>query len=254
MQGNRKTHRRWWLSKRFDFYDGKFFNSEYKSKRIVINFRDLPEPYNEFKVTAGSHGYYGTFEDDIYSNRLEMREGDTSIFKVKDRIQIGCNVRIINAHNLYEVDLTTPAAYLGKVDLKEGYDPIVGSKMRRLILGNETSENNTMMINDNFKGLSSLKYLEYLSIQNYKNITSINGLDKLKYFKELNASNSGLAVVSFAKGAPVEKLTLPATLQVLELSELPLLTSGNIKFDDGGYQAVTSLVIDKCAKLKDSWN
>ena len=72
--------------------------------------------------------------------------------------------------------------------------------------------------------------------------------------KELNASNSSLATVSFAKGAPVEKLTLPSTLQTLELRELPLLTSSNIKFDNGGYQSVTSLVIDNCAKLKDSWN
>lgn len=254
MQGNRKTHRRWWLSKRFDFYDGKFFNRTYKSKQFIVNFLEPPDPYNRFNVTAGSHGYYATFEDETYKNRQEMQEGQTSTFIVQDRVQIGRNIIVLNAHNLYEVDLTTPAEYLAKVDLTDGYDPIVGSKMRRLVLGNDTSKNNINLINDNFKGLSSLKYLEYLSIQNYKNLTSIGGLSELKYFKELNASNSSLAVVSFAKGAPVEKLTLPATLQTLELQELPLLTSGNIKFDDGGYQAVTSLVIDKCAKLKDSWN
>lgn len=28
MQGARKTHRRWWVSTRFDFYDGKFQNDE----------------------------------------------------------------------------------------------------------------------------------------------------------------------------------------------------------------------------------
>ena len=147
-----------------------------------------------------------------------------------------------------------PQANLAKVDLTDGFDPIVGSKMRRLVLGNSTSKNNINLSNDNFKGLSSLKYLEYLSIQNYKSLTSIGGLNELKYFKELNASNSSLATVSFAKGAPVEKLTLPSTLQTLELRELPLLTSSNIKFDDGGYQSVTSLVIDNCTKLKDSWS
>ena len=254
MQGNRKTHRRWWLSKRFDFYDGKFFNRTYKSKQFIVNFLEPPAPYNRFNVTAGSHGYYATFEDETYKNRQEMQEGQTSTFIVQDRVQRGRNIIVLNAHNLYEVDLTTPAEYLAKVDLTDGYDPIVGSKMRRLILGNDTSKNNINLSNDNFKGLSSLKYLEYLSIQNYKSLTSIGGLSELKYFKELNASNSSLATVSFAKGAPVEKLTLPATLQTLELRELPLLTSDNVKFDDGGYQSVTSLVIDNCAKLKDSWN
>ena len=254
MQGNRKTHRRWWLSKRFDFYDGKFFNRTYKSKQFIINFLEPPSPYNRFNVTAGSHGYYATFEDETYKNRQEMQEGQTSTFIVQDRVQRGRNIIVLNAHNLYEVDLTTPAEYLAKVDLTDGYDPIVGSKMRRLILGNSTSKNNINLTNDNFKGLSSLKYLEYLSIQNYKSLTSIGGLNELKYFKELNASNSSLATVSFAKGAPVEKLTLPATLQTIELRELPLLTSNNIKFDSGGYQSVTSLVIDNCAKLKDSWN
>ena len=253
MQGNRKTHRRWWLSKRFDFYDGKFFNRTYKSKQFIVNFLEPPSPYNRFNVTAGSHGYYATFEDETYKNRQEMQEGQTSTFIVQDRVQRGRNIIVLNAHNLYEVDLTTPAEYLAKVDLTDGYDPIVGSKMRRLVLGNSTSKNNINLTNDNFKGLSSLKYLEYLSIQNYKSLTSIGGLNELKYFKELNASNSSLATVSFAKGAPVEKLTLPATLQTLELRELPLLTSSNIKFDSGGYQSVTSLVIDNCAKLKDSW-
>lgn len=165
---------------------------------------------------------------------------------------MGQNNILLSPHNIYEVNLTNCAPYIGKVSLGDAYDSVLGSKMRRLVFGSDDSKKNEQLENDNFKGLAALANLEYLNIQNYTKLTALEGLDQLPYLKEFDARGSGLTTVSFAKGAPLTKLALPKGIQTLQLSELPLLTSDEVYFDDGGYNSVTSLAIDNCEQLLDS--
>jgi len=252
LQGARTTHRRWWLSHRFDYYDAKFFNGAYKGKQFIVNFISPPAGKNMLRIVAGADSFYGTFADGLFSNRSELKENEEAYFNVQENVQLGRNIGVLGGHNIYELDLRIPSAYVGKVDLTNGYDSILGSKMRRLIMGSDNSDVNNNLTNDNFKGLSALVNLEEVNIQRYKSITALEGLDSLKYLKVFNASESGLATVSFAKGAPLEKIFLPATIQTLVLSELPLLTSDGITFDTTGYDNVTSITIDNCAQLLNS--
>lgn len=252
MQGARTTHRRWWVSTRFDFYDSKYHNGAYLSKQFIVNLLSPPAPYNKFKITSGAHSYYGLYADGTYSNRVELQSGETAWITTQENVQLGRNNVVLSPHNLYEVDLTNCSKYVGKVVLNDAYDSILGSKMRRLILGSSDCEKNAQMTPDDFKGLGKLVNLEYLNIQNYTKLTSVEGLDQLSYLKEFDARGSGLVTVSFAKGAPLTRLALPSGVQTLTLSELPLLNTDGIYFDEGGYANMTSLTIDNCSQLLNS--
>lgn len=252
MQGARTTHRRWWVSKRFDFYDSKFHNGTYLSKQFIVNLISPKAPYNKLQITAGAHSYYGLYADGTYSNRVELQPGEQAWITVEENVQLGRNNILLSPHNIYEVNLTNCAPYIGKVSLGDAYDSVLGSKMRRLVFGSDDSKKNEQLENDNFKGLAALANLEYLNIQNYTKLTALEGLNQLSYLKEFDARGSGLTTVSFAKGAPLTKLALPKGIQTLQLSELPLLTSDEVYFDDGGYNSVTSLAIDNCEQLLDS--
>ena len=253
MQGARTTHRRWWVSKRFDFYDSLFHNGTYLSKQFIVNLISPKAPYNKLQITAGAHSYYGLYADGTYSNRVELQPGEKAWITVEENVQLGRNNILLSPHNLYEVDLTNCAPYIGKVSLGDAYDEVLGSKMRRLVLGSDDSEPNGQLDYNNFKGLAALANLEYLNVQNYTALTALEGLDQLSYLKEFNAQGSGIKTVSFAKGAPLTKLELPNGIQTLVLSELPLLTTDGIYFDDGGYDNVSSLTIDNCQQLHNSW-
>lgn len=76
MQGARTTHRRWWVSKRFDFYDSLFHNGTYLSKQFIVNLISPKAPYNKLQITAGAHSYYGLYADGTYSNRVELQPGE----------------------------------------------------------------------------------------------------------------------------------------------------------------------------------
>ena len=148
-------------------------------------------------------------------------------------------------------------------DAGNAYSDQLGSKMKRLIMGSDTSDVNNVLKpsasdvdttgqTGYISGISKLKYLEELNIQNYKGITSITDLPTLAYLKKFDARGSGLTVAEFAQGAPIEYIGLPNTMQTLTLSELPSLTTDGIVFDDGGYDNITSLTIDNCEQLLDS--
>ena len=255
LQGARTTHRRWWVSKRFDFYDTKFKNSNFTSKQFVTNVVNPVIPNNTIKIIAGSHGYFGIYEDGKVRDVVELQSGEEHIFSINEGSQIGQNNILLNPHNIYEVDLSNCSKYLAKLDLNAAYDSILGSKMRRLILGSDDSEINEQCNSkdESIKGLAVLANLEYINIQNFIGLNGLEGLDKLTYLKEFDARGSGIKTLSFAKGAPLTKLALPNKIHTLVLSELPLLTIDGIYFEEGGYGNVTSLTIDNCEQLLDSW-
>ena len=264
LQGARRTHRRWWVSNRFDFYDGEFCNTNWANCRIKINSPDTPTDKAKFYITAAEHGYYGAFADTKYEGRVELQANEKIALLIEANVQIGRNYQIVNAHNLVELDLTPCSGYLQVFDAGFAYNEQLGSKMKRLLMGSDTSDVNKVLkpsANDvdtadqtgYISGISKLKYLEELNIQNYKGLTQINDLSTLAYLRKFDARGSGLTVAEFAQGAPVEYIGLPNTMQTLTLSELPLLTTDGIVFDDGGYDNITSLTIDNCEQLLDSW-
>lgn len=257
MQGSRKTHRRWWVSERFDYYDGKFDNNNWYSAgtACLVNCPGVVSGKNYINITAGKHAYYGVYGDGLIYGRAELDADEIYSFPVEVDAQIGRNFVLLGAHNILEINTSIMSKYLKKIQLLGAYDSILGSKLRRLILGSKDGDENSTFDNtSDFKGLSSAENLEEINIEKFTKLTTLDGIETLKYLRKLYASQSGLSGVSFAKGAPIELLELPNTIQTLTLSELPLLKTGGIVFDDGGYNTVTNITIEHCENLKNSWS
>jgi hypothetical protein len=58
MHGSRKSHRTWWLSKRFQLMDAKFNNDNYKGKFIHLKLDGSPGV--EFSIKSSDYMYFGS--------------------------------------------------------------------------------------------------------------------------------------------------------------------------------------------------
>lgn len=57
MHGSRKSHRTWWLSKRFQLMDAKFSNVNYREKNIHMKLHGAKGA--EFTIKAADYMYFG---------------------------------------------------------------------------------------------------------------------------------------------------------------------------------------------------
>ena len=256
MQGSRKMHRHWWISERFDYYDGEYNSSIWQSTGCVFNIPSVPVSTEMIKITAGKTGWYGIYADG--SNRDDWRRklnvnSSTTFTSEKELTQIGRNYILLGSHNVYEIDLSLSALYLTKIELSGVNNTYLGSKLRRLILSSDTSPENKILIPSEVKALNAAVNLEYFDMRKYKALTAVNGLNTLKNLKVFRAGGSGLTTVSFANGAPLETVELPSSVTVLNLYGLPVLTLSGIVFDNNDYSSVTDLTINNCRELTKSW-
>ena len=109
------------------------------------------------------------------------------------------------------------------------YDESLGTSLTTLILGDTTERNNSI---SSISGLKQATKLEKLDVRNLKALNSLDLSNQL-YLKELLASNSELNSVTLAKGCPLNKISVPATMTNISFEQLPELTYNNITFELG---------------------
>ena len=92
--------------------------------------------------------------------------------------------------------------------------------------------------------------LTHLDVRGMRGIKAID-LTSQPYFEQLKATGSEVASVSFAKGAPVNRLELPATMKTLTLEQLPYLSSANLVFEN--IVGIHTINIKRCPNLTNSF-
>ena len=240
-QGSRQSHRRYWLSHRFDLMDSKLVSGAYKSKTLEFKVANAPLGLG-FSITAGSLLYYGYGVNNVVQESgVRLAKGESHTFTTKSILNVGDPVRIYGAVNLQEVDLSSFISYIAQLTMTNVYDSVLGTRLKKLVLGVPSTSTLTNTSLSEISGLSSAQKLEYLDIGGYMGLTDLD-LSSLSYFKTLKAFNSGLTSLTLAQGGPVEYLELPASLHNIVLSNLPNLTTANLKFS--GYSNIQTLVLD----------
>lgn len=242
LQGNRSSHRKWWLSKRFSLYDSKFVSGDFIGKALEFKVINNTEGGWAFQIEAGNDMEYGYGVYNPIEVGVALAKGDTHDFQVTDTLNIGDPVRIYNATNLQGVNLANIASRLSNIELNNVYNEALGTKLKRLILGSYGFENSTLT---SISSLNKAKRLEELDIQGFKAIKSID-LSKLFYLKNFIATNSGLTSVKFAEGSPLTQVSLPDGVTEVNFVQLPKLTSRGVTF---GWNKVTKLHVSRCPKL-----
>lgn len=249
LQGKRDLHRRWWLAKRFSIYDAKYVSGTYKSQAIEIKCLNGTSAGQQFSIVAGYPLDYGYGINDVpRSFGISLDAGDSHVFETKEVVNLGDPIRIYGAPHLSEVDFSKMADRLAVVTIANVYEESLGTKLTRLVLGNASKINAEVT---EISGLKQAMALEHLDVQGMTKINSLD-LSNHQYFKTLKAMGSGVSSVSFAKGAPVERLELPATMRVLSLTQLPYLTAENIVLEN--VANLQNINISACPNLSNDFD
>ena len=229
LQGKRDLHRRWWLSKRFSIYDAKFVSGEYKSQAIELKCMNDTPARQRFSIKAGYPLDYGYGINNVpRQTGVTLNTGESHTFETAEVVNLGDPIRIYGAPNIEEVDLSPMANRLAVVTIANVYSEVLGTRLKKFILGGDSVNNIEV---PEISGLKQAKMLTHLDVRGMKGIKALD-LTSQPYFEELKAIGSEIASVSFAKGAPVNRLELPATIKVLALEQLPYLTVENLVFEN----------------------
>ena len=219
LQGSRKTHRKWWLSRRFSIYDAKWATGNYKSQAVEFKLLTAPEGL-DFMITAGYATSYGYgINNVIISKGIELEVGESHTFTTDRVLNVGDPVRIYAANNIREINLSNLAQYISTLNISKVYSETLGTQLKKLVIGKTDSTNTSLSSID---GLTLAEKLEYLDITGFRGLTNLP-LESLENLKTLIAGNCGVTSFTFKDGASLEKLVLPDTTMALSLSHVDTL-------------------------------
>lgn len=248
LQGKRDLHRRWWLAKRFSIYDAKYVSGTYKSQAVELKCINNTPAGQKFTIKAGYPLDYGYGINNVpRSFGISLNVGESHTFSTSEVVNLGDPIRIYGASNIAELDLSEMAARLAVVTVTNVYDEANGTKLTKLIVGKAGVSN--MEVAD-ISGLKQAIALEYLDVQGMTKINSID-LSAQKYLKTLKAKGSGISSITFANGAPIERLELPSAMRVLELSQLPYLNSADVVLEN--VANLQQIIVSGCPNISDDF-
>ena len=226
LQGSRKSYRHWWLQHRFDKYDNMWGGGSYTERLIQVRASSQGEQIHKdstYTATAAITSYFGyalaSTEVDP-PTKHEAGETFTSTGLPQETL-VGNLIYIYNADNLSMINVSGWLKGMGTLDVSKAVDVVGESRLRKLILGDGSKTNLNMT---DISGLGKQKGLEELDIRGCKGIITLSELSTLTNLHVFNAANSGLTTFRPADGATLTSVTLPSTLQTLELNSNAITT------------------------------
>ena len=249
LQGNRNSHRRWWVSERFNLYDAKFVTGDFKNYVVELKIVGKQIPFA--KITAAKrqpYGYEIMHGPSLVTDVLNIGDEVSFVSPENQTLQEGDPISIYSACNINTLDLSGCAHCALKIDLSRITSPSIGNTLKRLIV----SGDNYALDNETFLGTDKLNRLEYLDIQGLHSLGSIDLSNSLN-LKTLLAKNTGLTSVKLAPGCLIERLELPTSTAAVILQDLPLLTANNLILE-GNWTNVNQINISGCPNLTNDFN
>lgn len=265
MQGPRTSHRTWWLNKRFTYFDSKFISGEYKNKFVLfkadapvgsenLTFSIMPTELMNYGwgITNRSNGQTGipSTKDDqgrFLPINFDIRNGGMSALAPGDPVEIYATPYVS------EIDLSNMAPYLMMLDLTGVNNDVLGSQLKRLILGKEGKINTgaSSLKPSDLTGIEKAEKLEYIDMQGFESMTSLD-LSNNPSVKEVYAFRSGLLALTLANGSKLERVWLPSVYNTLILDNVNYLSKDNIVFENDDMSKVTTLHIKNCAFMSEN--
>lgn len=145
LQGSRTAHRRWWLSKRFSLFDGKWNSGEFPTRFVEVKC-DYASIGDTFSAVAGANAYFGyqinnkTFKVDegespwMGGETFEFKNNSVIDWKLYKNIQIGDPIAIFGSTDMVELNLMGLSTNLSSVSFRFGNNADISNKLERLYL------------------------------------------------------------------------------------------------------------------------
>ena len=239
LQGSRYAHRTYTIQNRFALLDSQYVCGTYRKDSFAAYFGyKFGSDNRKIRITAGERYFFGygyTSGTPHQSAVLAEDTGSQVELTLDTDLIVNDPQYIYGASRIMGLDLTDVShAILQTLNLNNC------SALRTLDVscGQTQTTLNALLVN----GCRNLRTLNMTGLKS----GSFTGIDLSNNTKleTLKAGKTALTGVNFAQGAPLTSVTLPATLQTLELRYLSKLTTGGLTLE--GTSNINRLVVDNC--------
>lgn len=239
LQGSRYAHRTYTIQNRFALLDSQYVCGTYRKDSFAAYFGyKFGSDNRKIRITASERYFFGygyTSGTPHQSAVLAEDTGSQVELTLDTDLIVNDPQYIYGASRIMGLDLTDVShAILQTLNLNNC------SALRTLDVscGQTQTTLNALLVN-------SCRNLRTLNMTGLKS-GSFTGIDLSNNTKleTLKAGKTALTGVNFAQGAPLTSVTLPATLQTLELRYLGKLTTSGLTLE--GTSNINRLVVDNC--------
>ena len=239
LQGSRYAHRTYTIQNRFALLDSQYVCGTYRKDSFAAYFGyKFGSDNRKIRITASERYFFGygyTSGTPHESAVLAEDTGSQVELTLDTDLIVNDPQYIYGASRIMGLDLTDVShAILQTLNLNNC------SALRTLDVscGQTQTTLNTLLVN----GCRNLRTLNMTGLKS----GSFTGIDLSNNTKleTLKAGKTALTGVNFAQGAPLTSVTLPATLQTLELRYLGKLTTSGLTLE--GTSNINRLVVDNC--------
>lgn len=239
LQGSRYAHRTYTIQNRFALLDSQYVCGTYRKDSFAAYFGyKFGSDNRKIRITASERYFFGygyTSGTPHESAVLAEDTGSQVELTLDTDLIVNDPQYIYGASRIMGLDLTDVShAILQTLNLNNC------SALRTLDVscGQTQTTLNALLVN----GCRNLRTLNMTGLKS----GSFTGIDLSNNTKleTLKAGKTALTGVSLAQGAPLTSVTLPATLQTLELRYLSKLTTGGLTLE--GTSNINRLVVDNC--------
>ena len=239
LQGSRYAHRTYTIQNRFALLDSQYVCGTYRKDSFAAYFGyKFGSDNRKIRITASERYFFGygyTSGTPHQSAVLAEDMGSQVELTLDTDLIVNDPQYIYGASRIMGLDLTDVShAILQTLNLNNC------SALRTLDVscGQTQTTLNALLVN----GCRNLRTLNMTGLKS----GSFTGIDLSNNTKleTLKAGKTALTGVNFAQGAPLTSVTLPATLQTLELRYLSKLTTSGLTLE--GTSNINRLVVDNC--------
>ena len=239
LQGSRYAHRTYTIQNRFALLDSQYVCGTYRKDSFAAYFGyKFGSDNRKIRITASERYFFGygyTSGTPHESAVLAEDTGSHVELTLDTDLIVNDPQYIYGASRIMGLDLTDVShAILQTLNLNNC------SALRTLDVscGQTQTTLNALLVN----GCRNLRTLNMTGLKS----GSFTGIDLSNNTKleTLKAGKTALTGVNFAQGAPLTSVTLPATLQTLELRYLSKLTTSGLTLE--GTSNINRLVVDNC--------
>lgn len=239
LQGSRYAHRTFTIQNRFALLDSQYVCGTYRKDSFAAYFGyKFGNDNRKIRITASERYFFGygyTSGTPHKSAVLAEDTGSQIDLTLDTDLIVNDPQYIFGASRIMGLDLTDVShAILQTLNLNNC------SALRTLDVSCAQTQTtlNALLVN----GCRNLRTLNMTGLKS----ASFTGIDLSNNTKleTLKAGKTTLTGVNFAQGAPLTSVTLPASLQTLELRYLSKLTTGGLTLE--GTSNITRLVVDNC--------
>ncbi len=239
LQGSRYAHRTYTIQNRFALLDSQYVCGTYRKDSFAAYFGyKFGSDNRKIRITASERYFFGygyTSGTPHESAVLAEDTGSQVELTLDTDLIVNDPQYIYGASRIMGLDLTDVShAILQTLNLNNC------TALRTLDVSCAQTQTtlNALLVN----GCRNLRTLNMTGMKS----ASFTGIDLSNNTKleTLKAGKTALTGVNFAQGAPLTSVTLPATLQTLELRYLSKLTTGGLTLE--GTSNINRLVVDNC--------